>query len=298
MASFRHTHNVRRLGVVVVLLALWTSLGVLQAGDALAACSVSQYGDDCPSVPTATASGYRYVFDGHVFAKAPTGGTQEENGQQYTVNYTPVCTGNLARGQVVGDTLCTGAAAICPPGEVRLWQVLTLVPQGNSLPPTQICVGADDVVSLADLRAALHEQMEELLPKPAISRAPPNGGLVNLPVIVSTTEHRQEGSDVTVPLPGRVDATAVSYDWAFSDGGSASGAGRPYEAGITPRQAPSYYVTHTYLGTGAASATVTVVWNGTFTIGGYTVGLEPVTFTAGSQFPVFEARSQLIAGEE
>ena len=70
-------------------------------------------------------TGYRYVFDGHVFAKAPTTGTQEENGQQYTVNYTPVCTGNLAGGQVAGDTLCVGAAAMCPPGEVRLWQVLT-----------------------------------------------------------------------------------------------------------------------------------------------------------------------------
>jgi hypothetical protein len=252
---------------------------------------------DCPTA-TATASGYRYVFDGHVFAKAPTTGTQEENGQQYTVNYTPVCTGNLAGGQVAGDTLCVGAAAMCPPGEVRLWQVLTAVPQGNSLPPTQICVGAADVVSLAVLRAAMREQMEELLPKPAISLAPPNGGLVNLPLIVSTTEHGQEGFDVTVPLPGRVDATAMSYDWAFSDGGAASGAGRSYEVGITPRQAPNYYVTHTYLDTGAASATVTVVWNGTFTIGGYTVDLEPVTFTADSQFPIFEARSQLIAGDE
>jgi hypothetical protein len=294
MASLRHNHVVRLiLGTLLTIGLPWTPS--LSSSAEAAGCA-SKFSDDCPVV--ATSTGYRYVFDGHVFAKAPTNGTQEENGQQYTINYTPVCSGNLSGGQVTGDTLCIAASTICPPGEVRLWQVLTLVPQGNSAPPTQICVGADDVVPLADLRAALREQMEELLPKPAISLAPPNGGLVNLPLIVSTTEHGQEGFDVTVPLPGRVNATALSYDWVFSDGGSASGAGRPYEAGITPRHEPSYYVTHTYLGAGPASATVTVVWQGTFTIGGYTVGLDPVTFTAQSQFPVFEARSRLIAGDQ
>jgi hypothetical protein len=209
-----------------------------------------------------------------------------------------VCQGNVNNGQFTDSDLCTQASLLCPPGEIRLWQVLTPInPPGPSLPPTQMCLGGSDVVTLDDLRAALREQMEELLPKPAISLAPPNGGLVNLPVIVSTTQHGQEGFDVTVPLPGRVDANAISYDWAFSDGGSASGPGRPYESGITPSRAPDYYLTHTYLGAGAASATVTVVWQGTFTIGGYTVDLDPVTFTADSQFPVFEARSQLIAGD-
>jgi hypothetical protein len=249
--------------------------------------------------PAATESGYRYVFDGNAFARAPTSGTTEQGGQQYRADWTPVCNGNLAAGQVGGDSYCLQAALLCPPGEIRAWQVLTPVnPPGPSLPPTQMCLGASDVVTLADLRAALREQMEELLPKPAISLAPPNGGLVNLPVIVSTTEHGQEGFDITIPLPGRVNAAAVSYDWAFSDGGAASGPGRPYESGITPSQAPSYYLTHTYLGAGPASATVTVVWQGTFTIGGYTVELDPVTFTADVQFPIFEARSQLIAGNE
>jgi hypothetical protein len=247
--------------------------------------------------PTATSHGYRYIFDGTAFMKAPTNGMTEQDGQQYRADWTPVCQGNLDDGQVSGDGICTHAALLCPPGEIRLWQVLTPVnPPGRSLPPTQMCLGGEDIVTLADLRAAMRERMEELLPKPAISLAPPNGGLVNLPVIVSTTQHDQEGFDVTVPLPGRVDASAVSYDWAFSDGGSASGHGRPYESGITPSQAPNYYLTHTYLGGGAASATVTVVWQGTFTIGGYTVDLDPVTFTADSQFPIFEARSQLIAG--
>ncbi len=261
------------------------------------------YADGCGSFqasivcPESTSSGYRYVFDGNAFAKAPVSGTTEENGQQYRADWTPVCNGNLASGQVNGDSVCIQAALLCPPGEIRLWQVLTPVnPPGPSLPPTQMCLGASDVVTLADLRAAMRERMEELLPKPLIAMAPPNGALTNLPVIVSTTQHDQEGFDVTVPLHGHVDATVASYDWAFSDGGAASGAGRPYEPGITPRESPSYYLTHTYLGAGSATASVTVLWQGTFTIGGYTVGLDPVTFTAESQFPVYEARSQLIAG--
>ena len=77
---------------------------------------------DCPVLPTSTPTGYRYVFDGTAFMKAPTSGMTEQDGQQYRAEWTPVCMGNVSNGEISGDGVCAQAALLCPRGEIRLWR--------------------------------------------------------------------------------------------------------------------------------------------------------------------------------
>jgi hypothetical protein len=163
------------------------------------------------------------------------------------------------------------------------------------------------VVPVAALRDAVREGLARRVADPRFEVRPGGRALVNLPVIAYATHsgRREEQRDcadpegvcfaVTRPLPGRLEARPV-YVWDFGLGAETEGRGRPYD-GTSPRQAPDYYVSHTYGQTGPQRVRLTVAWRATFTIAGLPpIELAELPRSAEVSFPVLEARSELVAG--
>ncbi|HLZ38643.1 MAG TPA: PKD domain-containing protein [Mycobacteriales bacterium] len=144
--------------------------------------------------------------------------------------------------------------------------------------------------------AAVRQVLEERLPRPAFTVQPARRAVVQLPVIVAAVQHPDAGFDVTVPVPGRLAATA-SYAWNFGEGegAGASGPGRPYD-GTSPTRHPGHYVSHTYRRAGAATVTLTVTWTATFTLDdGTQFPLAPLRFSTDRRVAVHATRTELVS---
>jgi hypothetical protein len=163
---------------------------------------------------------------------------------------------------------------------------------------TPVCLSPSDVVDVDAALAAVREVLEERLPRPAFTVQPARRAVVQLPVIVAAVQHADAGFDVTVPVPGRLAATA-SHAWNFGEGAggreSASGPGRPYD-GTSPTRHPGHYVSHTYRRAGVATITLTVTWTATFTLDdGTRFPLAPLQFSTDRRVAVHATRTELVA---
>lgn len=135
-------------------------------------------------------------------------------------------------------------------------------------------------VTRAQVEQAAQEYIEKRVSpgKPVIT--PAGQTLVNFPNIVSTTAAGPVAFDITVPLPGHIDA-APTYEWTFADSQvavtHASDTGRPYD-GTSPRE-PGYYLTATFPHSGPATVSLRSTWTATVTVEDQPpVALNPIVF--------------------
>jgi hypothetical protein len=146
--------------------------------------------------------------------------------------------------------------------------------------------------------ASVREEVRKRVPVARVTLQPRNLVPVNMPLIVSAADPGNHDFSITLPQAGTVSVSA-SYRWDFGDGGTATGRGKPFD-GVTPRQDPGRYVTHTYSRPyPSATVSLTVTWHATLTIPGVgSVGLQDVVMSPVRQtISVQEARAVLVAGD-
>ena len=193
------------------------------------------------------------------------------------------------------DLLCTNATETCAePGEVR-YRIYFRRDRGEQWQERgQICLGAGELPATpAQIAAALREPFEKLVPEQRAGFQPEHGALVNLPTIFYAGQPTATQGTVTV-LGLQVQITATpTWTWRFDPGEelTTTTPGAPY---------PSKDVTHTYETTGERAVELVTTWQGQYELTGegpYPIA-EPVVQSATLPLPVYEARSQLIAGDE
>lgn len=149
----------------------------------------------------------------------------------------------------------------------------------------------------------VREQIERLVPHPAIGVAPPDGTtLVNIQTLL-WLDTKAERSLGTVTLLGHqvsLRVTVNSVDWNFGDDTTDTtlGPGRPYDTDDGCNTAVcSGYFGHFYRQTGQRTITASVTWDGRYAVdgGAWQAIFTPVTAPATTtQVAVKEARGVLV----
>jgi len=263
-----------------------------------------------------TQEGYEYAYDGGDIVGAPVLSGSSSRGPAQEFLSFPACQFNRppsGDGRDPGeDTLCLSASIspLCGAGAIlmRVYSRRAGTSDAWRFVGTR-CLRATTRIPVADVLAGVAEQLAARLVTPKFAVQPGDRALVNLPVIVHvTSEGRRtpqpdcahpEGVcfDVTVPVPGRLEAYP-SYSWVFDgDGAVGEGRGRAYD-GTSPRESPDHYVAHAYTAPSAVETVeLTVTWRATFTVAGLApLRLADLPKMAQESFSVVEARSQLVAG--
>ena len=151
-------------------------------------------------------------------------------------------------------------------------------------------------VTRAQVAAAAREYIEKRVSPGTPDITPTGHTLVNFPNIVSTNAAGPVAFDVTVPLPGHIEATP-GYAWTFTDSQgtttTATDTGRPYD-GTSPR-VPGYYLTATFTHSGPATVTLRTTWTATVTVQDQPpVVLDPIVFQNTVGIDVQQRRPVLI----
>jgi hypothetical protein len=249
------------------------------------------------------ADGYRYSFDGRVLRRVGVSRERESEGDGRVVEYlfTPACWANQSGGGPSdADVGCAAAnsAPQCAPDELlfrRYSREVAPDPQPSWGQPVVLCRGGVQAWSVPELSGLIAPEFRRaLVEQPVVSLNPSPRGLVHLPVIASVVPLQPVGFTVTSPVPGQVTGTP-SYRWDFGDGARFAGAGRAFD-GTLPSQHPDYYVAHAYPSRGTKTVTLTVRWQGVFTVAGIQIPLEPIELSYPNPIEIVEARSQLVAG--
>ncbi len=162
-----------------------------------------------------------------------------------------------------------------------------------------VCVYQGRSVPMADVVAAVRQELVKEVGRPKITVQPPGGrALVNLPVVFSAPAQHRTTLTISQPLPGRISADPT-YSWDLGEGQQGSGAGHRYTAAVDPEDAASdgYYVKALYRQVGPHRATLTLTWDATVTIGtgpgALTVPLDPIRFTATATTTTVSATNRL-----
>jgi hypothetical protein len=160
------------------------------------------------------------------------------------------------------------------------------------------CVAGEQRVTVADVQrevTLIIDREFRRVAEPSVTLAPAGTALVNLPVIAWTEETPPLDLAIDQPLPGQIEASPT-FAWRWSDGSSASGAGRPYDPSISPLDTPDYYVHAAPRDVGRLRTELTVTWNGTVTVPGLPpVPIDPLVYRSQADVLVGEARSELVA---
>lgn len=146
------------------------------------------------------------------------------------------------------------------------------------------------------------------LPAPdiALSPPPPAPQLVHLPAWLWVDESTWGPRSATASVPGlsvTATATPTTVVWSTGDGGSRSceGPGTPWQAGMDPKS-ESPTCGHTYTRPsrsepgGVFELSATVTWEITWSGGGTSGTVDPLTTSAGTQVVVTESLSRNTAG--
>jgi hypothetical protein len=150
----------------------------------------------------------------------------------------------------------------------------------------------------------VRQQIERLVPHPAIGVAPPGGTtLVNIQTLL-WLETRASRSLGTVTLMGHRVALQVAVsrvDWRFGDGtaDTTNGPGRPYDSSdhCAAIACPGFYG-HFYRKPGDRAVTAAVTWQGRYSVDGgawQTIAQSVTAQAAATTLTVKEARSVLVA---
>lgn len=290
-----------RSSVVAIAVAI-LSLGVAPQAHA---CGIG--GDACPPPPFSNEEGVGYFYSRETstfYPKAETteGSESEPSGPTWMTKYIAWCdVGDPttdASTWACGDLVCTsdgkfgyltmvfrrlGASDVWElwPGRDRECRV-------TDEEPIALEEVEDEIVSII-------EQHYEQIARPAITLTPADNALVNVPVLAETPDAGVIRFEVENPLPGYVEATPA-YNWAWSNGASASGAGRIYD-GTDPIAEPGHYpVRATYASSGIERVSLSAAWQIVFTVDGIPpiTDIAPLVYEAAADFPVRSARTVLV----
>lgn len=158
-------------------------------------------------------------------------------------------------------------------------------------------IPATNAVPLAAVQAALNDYLrEKILPKPTIVISPSGRSFAGLATILHTPVPNTYTFNVEEPVVATISAVP-HYRWEFGDGDIGPDApGRPYDSAISPREHPDAYVSHTYDHAGDHQVTLTVTWQGTFTVPGVAQAfpLDAVVLAAVQPLVVNEASGVLV----
>lgn len=160
--------------------------------------------------------------------------------------------------------------------------------------PSYVCDYPGQVVPLATVQAAAHQEISKQIATPIVTSAPPGKTLVNLPTIFAASRQPEQSIDFTDPVPGRVVAVP-EYSWDFGDGLTGLGPGLAYQPGDLPSRLPGKYLTATYTTPGSKHVVVTVTWRVRFVLEGVVdVPLAPIIMTAAGDKQVSTAKAVLV----
>ncbi|SNQ48901.1 PDK repeat-containing protein [Frankia canadensis] len=234
----------------------------------------------------ATADGYQYEYRNGMLARVPVGATGRSGGRAASCGQNcpddPAAVCDLY--ELVGPD-----PAMTPEQRAQFDQTMAgcnnyLLPDAAGIPLAQV---------QAELAAYLRDR---LLPKPSIVIAPSGRSIANLATILYSPTPPSYTFNVDQPVVATISAVP-HYHWDFGDGSTGPDApGRPYDAAISPRDHPDAYVTHGYARPGQFQVTLTVTWNGTFTLPGVAQAfpLEAVNLAAAQPLVVNEASGVLV----
>jgi hypothetical protein len=274
------------------------AVGVLNSVTGAYAAACATLGGAYCSTSTA---GVRYVWDGRTLTKGFSEAGREqrtEGGKTVVYDYTllPTCSGNRPDG--VGgviENMCLNATS-CPMGEIRLttWARRVTPPPTAWAAEGTTCVGARESWTLPELTGIAREALFAAIEHPSIQIQPKTGGLVNLPVIVSTEDLvlTPDPLPITQPFPGQITATP-DYMWDFGAGATARGVGRPYDG--TSTKVAGYYVQNTYPTTGSKSITLTVSWTAQLQVADQVIPLPPISEDVTAAVDVLQAKTRLVS---
>ncbi len=173
-------------------------------------------------------------------------------------------------------------------------------------------VSDEDWTPIEEISYRVDYEIFQPLGKPRLDLNPNPKGLVNLPVIVSTTY--PEGlagpaqilslDPVRVRIPIHIDRPRGGLDgeiladarftWNFQEGGTADGRGKPYTRAVDPTRDGGYYVSNTFERAGSKNVHLNVQWTGTVAVPPLAPEpIEPVDIDADTTVNVVEAQPVL-----
>jgi len=183
----------------------------------------------------------------------------------------PACAINNPNNGAARDELCAAAVTLCqntgPAGSVMYW--FFSGPPGVARPgagqwalTSSRCLTADQVPGRAVPALTAADFRRLPLPAGRVIIEPGNGQtLINIETNVIAQAPQATLTTTLLGLPVRVRATAVTYHWAFGDGGTltTSDPGAHY---------PDLRTTHTYLDPGRYAVTLTTTYTGEYSVAG------------------------------
>ncbi|WP_238430729.1 PKD domain-containing protein [Frankia nepalensis] len=234
----------------------------------------------------ATDNGYQYRYRGGQLIPAPLGGGR----------------GPARAG--CGDACPPDPAAVCDlllaVGPSPTMTAQELADYNAAVAGCETWLADPTGIPLATVQAQLADYLrEELLPKPALTVQPNGHSFAGLATIVYTPVPPAFTFNVDEPVVATISAVPT-YHWDFGDGDTGPNApGRPYDPAISPRDHPDAYVSHQYREPSTYQITLTVVWDGTFTVPGVAQAfpLDAVTLTATVPVEVDEAAGVLVGND-
>ena len=257
--------------------------------------------------PETDGEGVGYVYDSQSRTFYPTvsdtQGTESEGGVRWLTRYVVICGyNNVDRPD---HDMCVEAGCETIDGFGYMTQVYRRTSVAEPWLPwpgrereCRVAPGETDLIHLEDVKeeiVAIIEEHYRKIAQPEITVAPSANALVNLPVIASTPDAGEVSFAIENPLPGRVEASPM-YTWAWSNGSSASGAGRPYD-GTNPLDSPAHYpVSSTFSTSGTGSVSLAATWAIVLTVEGIPPidDIEPLVYETAQSFPVRTARTVLV----
>ncbi|MCM3885708.1 PKD domain-containing protein [Frankia sp. R82] len=253
-------------------------------GDVTVPCGDTLWGS-CDT--RATAEGYQYRYRNGMLERVPSGDGGTGPGRR-AVSCGQNCPDDPA--EVCRLLELTGPNAEMSAAERADYDARTAGCVNYLVPAAQ-------QVPIAAVQAALNDYLrEKILPKPTIVIAPSGRSLANLATILYTPVPASYTFNVDEPVVATISAVP-HYRWEFGDGEVGPDApGRPYDPAISPRDHPDSYVSHDYDRAGQYQVTLTVTWQGTFTIPGVAQAfpLNAVVLAAAQPLVVDEAAGVLV----
>lgn len=307
----------RVLLTAIALLLAVMSLVPSSRAYAAAGCSDRICGGEAGVNSNASQTAFTYVYDGSGFRPVVNGAdnyTTSAAGPAYVYDNLLAC-GTNAPGAPNGEASCAGA--ICTvPGQAKPginYFVFRQAPgqagwdyRGTS------CQVDGPVISTAQVDAAVHARLEQLVPPISAQLRPDGQAITQIPEIVWVEQaafpagvtQAADGS-ITFPFAGPIPVTVTArptWTWSWGDGSAdttTTTPGRAYDGGATPTESDDAgYTVHTYRQRGAVTLTCTQRWTATWdaTVAGAPAGqpvAQPVQRTTAQALPILEARAHL-----
>ena len=256
------------------------------AGPAQATTPVPCVGARWGSCDTrATDNGYQYRYRGGILERVPvggSGGTRAGCGNDCPPDPLEAC----------GLLAALGPSPTMSPAERAEYDAMVA--------PCQVWFSGNPGVPVGQVQAELADYLrEELLPTPAVTVQPTGNTFANLPTILHTPVPESFTFNVEEPVVATISAIP-HYRWDFGDGEfGPDSPGRPYDPAISPRDHPDAYVAHSYARPGTYQVTLTVTWNGVFTVPGVAevFPLPPVVLIDTVEVVVEEASGVLVEND-